>query len=75
MTNLLFDCYLQVFVTPENVVLTKMDANNIAMIWAPNCLRCQSDNPLVIFENARKELLFLRNVIENLDTGFMQGMF
>jgi hypothetical protein len=52
-----------------------MDANNIAMIWAPNCLRCQSDNPLVIFENARKELLFMRIIIENLDTGFMQGMY
>jgi len=67
--------HLQEFVSKENVMTTKMDSSNIAMVWAPNCLRCQSDNPIVIIENSRKEMAFIRNVIENLDTGFMKGVY
>ncbi|KFD47995.1 hypothetical protein M513_11123 [Trichuris suis] len=32
--------FLQTFIRPENVALTKMDSNNLAMVMAPNCLRC-----------------------------------
>ncbi|KAJ8259701.1 hypothetical protein GJAV_G00172420 [Gymnothorax javanicus] len=57
--NYLVLCYfihfLQVFAQPVNVSKTKMDVNNLAMVMAPNCLRCQSDDPRVIFENTRKE--------------------
>ena len=49
--------------------VTKMDANNLAMVWSPNCLRCPSRDPLVVFENARREMSFLRVLIQNLDTG------
>ncbi|TKS74195.1 Rho GTPase-activating protein 39 [Collichthys lucidus] len=34
-----------VFGQPANVAITKMDVNNLAMVMAPNCLRCQSDDP------------------------------
>eukprot|EP00063_Salmo_salar_P049834 XP_014024669.1 PREDICTED: rho GTPase-activating protein 39-like isoform X3 [Salmo salar] len=76
--NKLVLCYLirflQVFGQPANVVITKMDVNNLAMVMAPNCLRCQSDDPRIIFENTRKEMSFIRVLIQHLDTSFMDGL-
>uniref|UniRef100_A0A3P9QFW8 Rho GTPase-activating protein 39 n=1 Tax=Poecilia reticulata TaxID=8081 RepID=A0A3P9QFW8_POERE len=76
--NRLVLCYfihfLQVFAQPSNVAITKMDVNNLAMVMAPNCLRCHSDDPRVIFENTRKEMSFLRMLIVHLDTGFIEGV-
>lgn len=62
------------FGQPTNVVITKMDVNNLAMVMAPNCLRCQSDDPRIIFENTRKEMSFIRVLIQHLDTSFMDGL-
>ena len=64
----------QVFAAPENARVTKMDVNNLAMVMAPNCLRCESDDPKVIFENTRKEMAFIRTLILHLDTSFMEGI-
>ncbi|XP_028590631.2 rho GTPase-activating protein 39-like isoform X2 [Podarcis muralis] len=76
--NKLVLCYLihflQIFAQPTNVGKTKMDVNNLAMVMAPNCLRCQSDDPRVIFENTRKEMSFLRMLIVHLDTSFIKGV-
>ncbi|XP_043984878.1 rho GTPase-activating protein 39 isoform X1 [Gambusia affinis] len=76
--NKLVLCYLirflQVFAQSANVAITKMDVNNLAMVMAPNCLRCQSDDPRVIFENTRKEMSFIRVLIQRLDTSFMDGI-
>ncbi|XP_061028121.1 rho GTPase-activating protein 39 isoform X5 [Eubalaena glacialis] len=76
--NRLVLCYLirflQVFVQPANVAITKMDVSNLAMVMAPNCLRCRSDDPRIIFENTRKEMSFLRVLIQHLDTTFMEGV-
>ncbi|XP_051947947.1 rho GTPase-activating protein 39-like isoform X2 [Xyrauchen texanus] len=66
--------FLQVFAQPVNVSRTKMDVNNLAMVMAPNCLRCQSDDPRIIFENTRKEMSFLRILIVHLDTSFIKGL-
>ena len=33
--------------------ITKMTVANIAMVFAPNFLRCPSENPAVIFENTK----------------------
>ncbi|XP_076341817.1 rho GTPase-activating protein 39-like [Tachypleus tridentatus] len=66
--------FLQVFAAEENVAVTKMDSNNLAMVMAPNCLQCTSEEPQVIFENARKEMAYLRILIQNLDTNFMEGI-
>ncbi|XP_077637870.1 rho GTPase-activating protein 39 isoform X1 [Lonchura striata] len=66
--------FLQVFVQPANVAVTKMDINNLAMVMAPNCLRCRSEEPRVIFENTRKEMSFIRVLIQHLDTSFMEGV-
>jgi len=51
-----------------------MDVNNLAMVMAPNCLRCESQDPRIIFENTRKEMGFLRTLIQSLDTSFMEGI-
>lgn len=51
-----------------------MDASNLAMVMAPNCLRCMSDDPRIIFENTRKEMAFVKMLIENLDTTYMEGV-
>lgn len=76
--NKLVLCYLihflQIFAQPSNVGRTKMDVNNLAMVMAPNCLRCQSDDPRIIFENTRKEMSFLRMLIVHLDTSFIKGL-
>ncbi|XP_053384441.1 rho GTPase-activating protein 39-like isoform X3 [Mercenaria mercenaria] len=66
--------FLQVFAAPENALVTKMDVNNLAMVMAPNCLRCESQDPRIIFENTRKEMGFIRTLIQNLDTSFMEGI-
>jgi len=66
---------LQIFARTEVVQVTKMDASNLAMVMAPNCLRCMSEDPRVIFENARKEMAFIRTLIQSLDTSFMEGIY
>ena len=60
--------FLQVFAQPDNVAVTKMDDSNIAMVWAPNCLRFETLDPLVVLENTRREIVFLRALIQHLDT-------
>lgn len=45
-----------------------MGVANLAMVFAPNFLRCPSDNPQVIFENTKYEQAFVRTLILNLDT-------
>ena len=65
---------MQVFAAPENASVTKMDVNNLAMVMAPNCLRCECEDPKTIFENTRKEMGFIRTLIQNLDTSFMEGI-
>lgn len=64
----------QVFAAEQNATVTKMDASNLAMVMAPNCLRCMSDDPRIIFENTRKEMAFVKMLIENLDTTYMEGV-
>lgn len=66
--------FFQVFAAEENSKVTKMDVNNLAMVMAPNCLRCECIDPHTIFENTRKEMGFIRTLIQNLDTSFMEGI-
>uniref|UniRef100_A0A0A9XYD1 Rho GTPase-activating protein 39 n=1 Tax=Lygus hesperus TaxID=30085 RepID=A0A0A9XYD1_LYGHE len=66
--------FLQIFARPEVVAVTKMDASNLAMVMAPNCLRCYCQEPRVMYENARKEMAFIRTLILNMDTAFMTGI-
>jgi hypothetical protein len=67
-------CTLQVFAAPETASVTKMDVNNLAMVMAPNILRCTSLDPTVIFENTRLEMSYLRTLILHLDTTDLTGV-
>ena len=70
--------FLQVFCAKQNVELTKMDSNNVSMVWAPNLIRQQKNNlptdPSEIFDNTRREMSFIRTLIQSLDTNFIQGI-
>ncbi|CAH2266915.1 jg8820 [Pararge aegeria aegeria] len=66
--------FLQQFSAPEVVSQTKMDSANLAMVFAPNCLRCTSQDPRVILENARKEMTFMKTLITNLDTSHVHDL-
>jgi hypothetical protein len=61
--------FLQIVADPDNQVKTKMTVNNLAMVFAPNFLRCPSHLPAhTVFENAKLEQAFLRTLILNLKT-------
>lgn len=77
LIHYLCECYycVQIFARPEVVLVTKMDASNLAMVMAPNCLRCRSNDPRIIIENSRKEMAFMRTLIQTLDTSFMSEVF
>ena len=51
-----------------------MTHDNLAMVWAPNFLRCASDDPMTIFQNTKKEMSFVRHLIVGLDTSEMEGI-
>ncbi|ORZ35798.1 hypothetical protein BCR44DRAFT_35437 [Catenaria anguillulae PL171] len=55
--------FLQIVSRPEHQKATKMSVQNLAMVFAPNFLRCPSDNPTQIFENTKYEQQFLRHLI------------
>lgn len=54
--------------------MTKMDASNLSMVFAPNFLKCPSTDPVVIMENTRKEMAFVKTLIDTLTTDDMQGV-
>ncbi|ENN81156.1 hypothetical protein YQE_02522, partial [Dendroctonus ponderosae] len=66
--------FLQTFNKPDVIQHTKMDASNLAMVFAPNCLRCMASDPRTMFDNARKEMAFLRCLIQDLDTDCVRDM-
>ncbi|KAI9092913.1 hypothetical protein DFS34DRAFT_281217 [Phlyctochytrium arcticum] len=45
--------FLRKIAEPQNQPFTKMTTSNVAMVFAPNFLRCPSDNPTVIFESTK----------------------
>ena len=66
--------FLQLFAQTQISIVTKMDDNNLATVFAPNFLRCPSNDPLVIMENARKEMSFVKHLIQCLDTTVADGI-
>lgn len=66
--------FLKIFALKENVAITKMDASNLSMIMAPNCLRCNSNEAKVIMENTKKEMQFIKTLIDHLDTSIIDNL-
>jgi len=61
--------FLRTLVKPEVVAKTKMDVDNLAMIFAPCFLKCPSDDPIVVMECLEGESKFVRNLlIDRLST-------
>lgn len=56
---------LQRLCDEETVKHTKMDVSNLAMVMAPNILRCESKDTNVVFSNSRKEMEFVKTLIVN----------
>lgn len=66
--------FLQLFARADVSSVTKMDASNLSMVFAPNFLRCPSSDPAVILENTRKEMAFVKTIIHGLDTQAVEGI-
>eukprot|EP01128_Nolandella_sp_AFSM9_P006311 TRINITY_DN3216_c0_g1_i2.p1 TRINITY_DN3216_c0_g1~~TRINITY_DN3216_c0_g1_i2.p1 ORF type:complete len:716 (-),score=240.87 TRINITY_DN3216_c0_g1_i2:139-2286(-) len=57
--------YLRDMAVPENVPVTKMSTTNLAMVFAPNFLRCPSEDPSVIFSTQKHQQTFVKHLIEH----------
>ncbi|KAI9478502.1 MAG: Rho GTPase activation protein [Benjaminiella poitrasii] len=61
--------FLQEFtLDPEIIKDTLMNVNNLAMVFAPNFLRCPSESLTTVFENSKYEQAFLRTLIHHMVT-------
>ncbi|KAI8643705.1 hypothetical protein BD408DRAFT_385067 [Parasitella parasitica] len=58
--------FLQEFTDPALIKHTLMNVNNLAMVFAPNFLRCPSESLTTVFENSKYEQAFLRTLINEV---------
>ncbi|KAI0768673.1 hypothetical protein BD413DRAFT_478710 [Trametes elegans] len=58
--------FLQLFLEERIQSATKMTAPNLALVMAPNLLRCNSESMLVVFTNAQYEQTFVHNLLLHL---------
>ncbi|KAI8384467.1 uncharacterized protein BYT42DRAFT_562625 [Radiomyces spectabilis] len=58
--------FLQEFTAPEVIKETLMNVSNLAMVFAPNFLRCPSESLTAVFENSKYEQAFLRTLLFEL---------
>ncbi|KAH7920691.1 RhoGAP-domain-containing protein [Leucogyrophana mollusca] len=58
--------FLQLFLEEKVQGVTKMTSANIALVMAPNLLRCNSDSMAIVFTNAQYEQVFVYNLLLHL---------
>ncbi|KAI0058032.1 hypothetical protein BV25DRAFT_1902420 [Artomyces pyxidatus] len=58
--------FLQLFLDERVLAATKMTSANLALVMAPNLLRCSSDSMAVVFTNAQYEQTFVHNLLLHL---------
>ncbi|KAJ7874752.1 hypothetical protein B0H14DRAFT_3552219 [Mycena olivaceomarginata] len=58
--------FLQLFLEDRIQNVTKMTPANLALVMAPNLLRCNSDSMSVVFTNAQYEQIFVYNLLLHL---------
>ncbi|KAN0135437.1 hypothetical protein V8E53_006716 [Lactarius tabidus] len=61
--------FLQLFLDDRVLAATKMTSANLALVMAPNLLRCGSDSMAVVFNNAQYEQTFVHNLLLHLKCG------
>ncbi|KAI0782113.1 Rho GTPase activation protein, partial [Abortiporus biennis] len=61
--------FLQLFLEEKIQNVTKMTSANLALVMAPNLLRCNSDSMAVVFTNAQYEQTFVHNLLLHLKCG------
>ncbi|KAH8119629.1 hypothetical protein DFH11DRAFT_1501731 [Phellopilus nigrolimitatus] len=58
--------FLQLFLDEKIQGVTKMTGANLALVMAPNLLRCDSESMTVVFTNAPYEQMFVHNLLLHL---------
>ncbi|KAG2128032.1 uncharacterized protein EDB93DRAFT_1185435 [Suillus bovinus] len=58
--------FLQFFLEDKVQTATKMTSANLALVMAPNLLRCNSESMTVVFTNAQYEQVFVYNLLMHL---------
>ncbi|KAI5118195.1 hypothetical protein M0805_005549 [Coniferiporia weirii] len=58
--------FLQLFLDDKIQSVTKMTSANLALVMAPNLLRCDSESMTVVFTNAPYEQMFVHNLLLHL---------
>ncbi|KAF9230664.1 hypothetical protein BU15DRAFT_83336 [Melanogaster broomeanus] len=58
--------FLQLFLEEKVLASTKMTAANMALVLAPNLLRCTSESMAIVFTNAQFEKTFVYNLLMHL---------
>jgi len=58
--------FLQLFLEERVVSVTKMGAENLALLMAPNLLRCVSDDIRDVFKNTKFEQAFVYHLLLHL---------
>ncbi|KAK7057442.1 Rho gtpase-activating protein 39 [Favolaschia claudopus] len=61
--------FLQLFLEERIQNVTKMTPANLALVMAPNLLRCNSESMSVVFTNAQYEQIFVYNLLLHLKCG------
>ncbi|KAI9493892.1 hypothetical protein BDB00DRAFT_821151 [Zychaea mexicana] len=59
--------FVQEFTQGDVIKHTRMNVHNLAMVYAPNFLRCPSESLTTVFENSKYEQAFVRTLITDLD--------
>jgi hypothetical protein len=59
--------YLRCLAKDEFSKITMMTVINLAMVFAPNFLRCPSDDPAVIFDTQKHQQTFVKHLIEHME--------
>ena len=60
--------FLRTLISGENQQHTKMGSANMAMVFAPNFLRCRSPHPAVMLQNAKSEQQFVINLLSSFSS-------
>lgn len=58
--------FLQLFLDEKIQAVTKMTSANLALVMAPNLLRCNSESMAVVFTNAQYEQTFVHSLLLHL---------